>query len=262
VAATLDDTWAKVEWAHGHLDRLQSSLKRFHDDEPYLVTEEINAEGTHRVLTAYSKPIPPEIPFVFGDLIHALHSALDYLVCSLVESVGETPSPSHQWPIFSDEAMYEARAPKMLEGVPDQAINLIESLQPYNEPWGFLLRRLYELSIEEKHRALLLATSFPLPEYVGHNRPAEQGSGIRFRLSATYDKAYIDLPLDPHEPGEDFDPHFTTNVTLVKEGPTGMPVESLAAMLYNEIAHHVLTKVRRLNLLPLSMPRELPFVNP
>lgn len=235
-------------------------MQRFHDDQPYLVTENVNPQGTHRVLTAKSKPMPPEIPFVLGDLIHALHSALDYLVCSFVESVGKAPKTSHAFPIFSDQTLYNRKAPQMLRYVPDQAINLIESLQPYHGGEGFALGRLYELSIEEKHRALLLATSFPFPEYVGHNRPADESSGIGFRLSATYDEAYIDLPIDPANTREDFDPHFTTKVTLVEEGPGGMTVEDIGKMLYNDVAHHVLTKVGWLNLLPLTSPRPLPFV--
>lgn len=259
MAATLDDAWAKVEWAHGHLERLHAVMKRYRDEGPDLLPEKLNPEGTHRVLTAQARPVPPEVPFLLGDLVHALHSALDYVVCSLVESNGKPVSVNHAWPIFSDPILYQRKAPQMLRYVPYRAISLIESLQPYNEPWGYELGRLYDLSIEEKHRALLVTTSFPFPKYVGHSRPAEQSSGIGFRMSSTCEEAYIDLPVDPLDPDEKFDPHFTVEVTLVKEGPLGRPVDDIGRGLYREVAHHVLAKVRWLNLIPLRHPRELPF---
>src|SRR5437867_4974324 len=108
---TLDDAWAKVEWAHGQLIRLDELLKPFIESDPYLVRDETNTEGTERIISAESPlPPPPDIPFVFGDLVHSLHSALDYLVCSLVESVDRKVTGDHAFPIFDSRTKYEAKA--------------------------------------------------------------------------------------------------------------------------------------------------------
>jgi hypothetical protein len=58
MAPTLDDAWAKVEWAHHHLEALDDLLDPFIGNEPYLKRDEVNAEGTHRVVTAeYPQPV-------------------------------------------------------------------------------------------------------------------------------------------------------------------------------------------------------------
>ena len=278
---TLDDAWAKVEWAHHQLVRLDEIVKPFVKAKPYLVRDELKADGGERVIWAESpQPPPPDVPFLFGDLVHSLHSALDYVVCSLVESVGQDVRTSHAFPIFPDRLTYEAKAPKMLRYVPYEAIKLINELQPYHEAERatehgvtveqaardveFMpLMRLYRLSIEEKHRALLLATNvFSLAgTYVGHDRTPEQAGGIGFRVSPTYDKMEIVIRVDPAKPNEHFDQNFTAKVALLKEGPSAMPIESLARMLYREVAHHVLAKIKRLGILPLSRPRQLPFAD-
>jgi hypothetical protein len=277
---TLDDAWAKVEWAHGQLIRLDELLKPFLDSNPYLVRDEINAEGTERIIWAESpQPPPAQITFIFGDLVHALHSALDYVVCSLVESVGREPTTKHAFPIFGLRSAYEAKAPDTLHHVPYEAVKFIESVQPYHdlerateqgktpeevaaEAEFMPLMRLYRLSIEEKHRALLLATSVMDVEgtYVGHNRVGEQASGIGFRVSRAHDKVEIVIPVDPTNPDEQFSKGFGAKVSLVKEGPWGVEIESLARMLYNEVAHRVLPGIRWLNLIPLTRPRDLPYV--
>lgn len=280
MAPSLDDAWAKVEWAYRQLVAVDRLLEPFTNGQPYLIRDEINPEGTERIVTAeYAQPVPSDLSLVFGDFIHALHSALDYVVCSAVEISGETVTTSHAFPIFLTRTAYEGRSEKMLAHVPDQLIDLIEGLQPYHETERAIsqgltseeatvrteympLMRLYRLSIEEKHRALLLATAIfsSVGMYVGHDRTDEKGSGIGFSFSASYDKAVVTFPLDPSKPDERFDPHFAAKVTLVKEGPHGMPVESIARMLYREVAHHVLPKVRLLGVLPLTSPRDLPFV--
>ena len=276
---TLDDAWAKVEWAHGKLLRLYELLGPFHGSKPYLLRDEINPERTHRILTAeHPMPVPDDVPLVLGDLIHALHSTLDYVVCSLVEKSGRTLATAHAFPIFPTRPLYDAKAPKMLRYVPYEAIKLIESLQPYHEAERaeahglspkeaaasaerMPLMHLYRLSIEEKHRALLLSTAVftSIGTYVPHDRTDNEGSGIDFGFSESYDRAVARFRLDPDNPDEAFDPHFASKVTLVKEGPRGQSIEKIARMLYGEVAHQVLPKVWRLDLLPLSRPRELPI---
>jgi hypothetical protein len=257
MAASLDDARGKIVWAHRHLVRLEALIQDFQQGEPYSVHEEADPNGTHRILVAEANPAPPDIPYVLGDIIHALHSALDYIVCSLVENVGRPVSKTHAFPIFADPSLYNSRAPQMLRHVPYEAIGLIESLQPYNGAEGFALGRLYELSVAEKHRALLVTTALPEPDYVGHNRTGEEPSGIEFRLSPTQDKAYILLPAD--EPDEYFEPHFRAEVRLVEQGRSAWEVDGVARMIYNDVAHHIFPKVQWLRLLPLSTMDPLPY---
>ena len=278
---TLDDTWARVEWAHRQLIRLDELVLPFLRSDPYLVRDEVNSEGTEQVISAEQpQPVPADVPFVFGDLVHSLHSALDYVVCSLVESVGQPIAKSHAFPIFDTPGQFGLHAPNMLRHVPNEAVKFIESMQPYQYVGGaqeqaptvdhapafverMPLMRLYRLSIEEKHHSLLLTTSVMslAGTYIGHNRVGQEPGGIGFRVSPTHDKVQFVIRLDPANPNEHFDKRFAAKVSLVKEGPDGMAIENLARMLYNEVAHHVLAGIRRLNLIPLSRPRDLPFVD-
>jgi hypothetical protein len=279
MAQTLDDAWAKVEWAHRQLERINGLVRPFLESNPYLVRDEINAERTQRVIAAHS-PLPPpaEVTFVFGDLVHSLHSALDYLVCSLVESVGQPITKKHAFPMFGERTAYEAKAPQMLRHVPYEAIEFIESVQPYHyTEWAIKhgksadeiaaevefmpLMRLYRLSIEEKHHALLLTTSLMdiHGTYVSHDRTEQEPSGVSFRLSRAHDKVEIVIELDPAKPDEQFGKSFAAKVALAQEGPLGMGVEDLSRMLYNEVAHRILTPIWQRRLLPLTRPRYLPY---
>jgi hypothetical protein len=226
-------------------------------------------------------PVPAEVPFLLGDLVHSLHSALDYVVCSAVEWAGRVPSTRASFPITKDEKKFEAESAYKLKHVPAEIVAVIERAQPYHERRFFEdqgqgadevelrigrmpLVRLHALSITEKHRALLLATTIFSTSgmWVGHNRPEGEASGVGFAMSKNRDRAIITLPRDPANPDEHFDPHFAAKVTIADEGPDAMDVSSTARSLYNEIAHHILAEVLHAGPLGLTVPRPLPYAEP
>jgi len=112
------------------------------------------------------KPIDIRLSVIFGEIIHNFRSALNHLICRLVEGYGGTAGKHHDFPICLDEADFRARAfsrgkdkPGLLEGIPPSSDvwACIEDAQPYkcgdaarDQPFSVINR----LSNEDKHRTL------------------------------------------------------------------------------------------------------------
>ena len=282
MTASLDDAWARVEWAYRLLVRLQDLLDPFDASQPYEIREEISSDGTQRKLIAeHPQPAPEDVPFLLGDIVHALHSALDYVVCSAVEWSGHVPSTRASFPIARDENRFGLDKADKLEDVPAELVEVIDRVQPYHLRQLFEehsdspeevevhlgrlpLVRLHAMSIAEKHRALLVATTIFTTGgmWVGHNRPEGDASGVGFAMSRNRDRATITLPRDPTNPEEHFDPHFAAHVTVFDEGPDAMSVSDTARSLYNEVAHQILPEIAHAGPLRLTVPRQLPYAAP
>jgi hypothetical protein len=102
---------------------------------------------------------------VVGDVVHNLRSALDYIVTALVDaSSGAKLKRQHQFPIFDDSKVYEAKvgdAKKAvvggsLDGV-TCGLSKVWELQPFHrqEPEEDSLFVVNRLSNADKHRAIV-----------------------------------------------------------------------------------------------------------
>lgn len=117
------------------------------------------------------EPIPLRLSVIF--IIHNLRSALDHLVCRLVEAYGGTVGRHHAFPIYAVEADFlngvSSRGKQLgqLDGIPPggNVWALIEDAQPYksgNAPKDHPLYIVHDFSKGDKHR--LLNAAFALPE--------------------------------------------------------------------------------------------------
>lgn len=106
------------------------------------------------------KPLPACIPLMLGDCLQSTHSCLDYLVRQLVMVGKGKPSTKHAFPIAEHVNQFnEFIRRRTLDGVPVEAIAIIESLQPYNQPGNphdSGLWILKTLTNTHKHRDILL----------------------------------------------------------------------------------------------------------
>ena len=269
VAATLDDTWARLEWAHRDLTLLTERVDDFVDGNPFEIRREVSKDGQWVTLIAENpQPVPFDVPMRLGDVVHGLHAALDYIVCALVEREGVAVTTSHAFPIFASRHLYELNSPRMLNGIPQAVKSIIKSVQPFAltevlpdktpEEQGKVaetlpLNRLYRLSIAEKHRALLVTTSLLLPRSVGATASESEDAKIGFAIDPARDRAYIKLPAAGR-----FDPHFEARVQLAGEGALADGVQHLAAALYRTVAHWIAPQFLHHGFLRLSRPRGLP----
>jgi len=121
------------------------------------------------------KPVPLRLSVIFGEIIHNLRSALDHLVCRLVEGYGGAAKHHHSFPIHTAEVDFirdvlcrdkKRRPPSPLKGIPvgSDVWALIEGAQPYKRGNAAKDHPLYILNDfwnGDKHRVLNAAYTFP-----------------------------------------------------------------------------------------------------
>lgn len=214
---------AKIRWADHHRQAFHAALKEFRDRRPYRVTEDRRAhEGSvYHVLTAHPEPPPDEVGLIFGDYLQNLRSALDYLV-GVMRPDG--PSRNSRFPIFLERPIgrngFRKRACVSLQGIPDEAVELIHFMQPYHRPHLPVRHAFKSLGAIEalwniaKHRTLYVVTAATRPQYVGRDRSDQEAKRIGFRFPAPNNSSEIWLPVT--EPEERFDPHFDVHLSLAQ----------------------------------------------
>lgn len=115
----------------------------------------------------------PRYGVIFGDVIHNLRCALDYVVTELVRASNTTLTPKHQFPIYRNEAAYKAKVGSVGSPLATGPLGhvkygdgLIESLQPYKaqpEPRSDPLWAVHRYSNADKHRQVAAAHLPPQP---------------------------------------------------------------------------------------------------
>jgi hypothetical protein len=100
---------------------------------------------------------------IAGDYLQNLRSVFDYLVWQLILANGKTPHETNTaFPICKSPKSFNEAKDRKLAGVPEEAIELIEKLQPYpernpgNRPQTIHI--LDELTNANKHRQVLSTT--------------------------------------------------------------------------------------------------------
>jgi hypothetical protein len=146
---------AKIERANEHILNLHSALAAFRDSRPYKILTK-HDENTRELIyyVASLNPTPARVLFVTGDAIQNLRSALDYLVCRLVEANRGTVTSDTSYPVFKDATVYHAQRLRKVQGMRQDAINFIDATKPYKGGTDDLWR-LHKLNNIDKHRLLL-----------------------------------------------------------------------------------------------------------
>jgi hypothetical protein len=217
----------KIDWANHHRESLHSAISAFRDRRPYSVTEDrrVSDGMVYRVLTAHPEPAPDEIGLLFGDFLHNLRSALDYLVGAMRP---DGPSRYSAFPILLERPLgshgFKKRACVPLNGIPDEAVRLVHFMQPYLRPDLPLRHDFKALGAIQalwniaKHRTLYVVTAATKPDYVGRERSGDDAPKVGFRFPAVERSSEWWLPVT--DPPERFDPHFSVRLSLAK--PAGL----------------------------------------
>lgn len=110
------------------------------------------------------KSVDVSIPLTIGDAAENLRDALDYLAGVLVREAGNDPVANRtMFPICETQPRYKSGAAKPLHvkgGVSDQALQIIDAVQPYNAPnWlDHPLLVVGRLANINKHQCVLTGT--------------------------------------------------------------------------------------------------------
>lgn len=148
----------KVEWAKKHLDSIEALVRSLADTGPNRISTYDDIEHSEYVITIRH---PPEreafrIALSIGDFICSLRSSLDHLAWQLALLTTAKPSGELQFPILEKNILdAQVRFAKITFGIPDAAISIMKSMQPYHAGDDFKsthLWRLNKLWNIDKHR--------------------------------------------------------------------------------------------------------------
>jgi hypothetical protein len=151
----LPDIGIKLARAEKHLHEALAALAKSGRGECTITLE--RDEGLQMVVQRIhlAPSASPEISAIAGDFFSNIRSALDYVVWGLVlNNPPNQPGPSNQFPITNSPVEFSDQIErKRLRGVPDEAVKVIEMLQPYQDRHN-PLEILNKLVNIDKHRTL------------------------------------------------------------------------------------------------------------
>lgn len=168
-----DDVQLKIERADKHIQEFQSVLDAFKSTKPYEVGGKRNPHTREFIYyIKKAEPIPPDLSIIAGDVLQNLRTALDYLVCSLVRARNPNAScDKTAFPIFDavpTTKKDQARFTGKIDGMADQAKNIIRNIKPY-KGGDDVLWRLHALNNRDKHRLLLTVGTTVRPFNLGEH---------------------------------------------------------------------------------------------
>lgn len=168
----LDGPRRKLDRAAEHIQTLNDAVKRWYDSKPvHVIAKHFNADETAYIYRFEYPAIPVFFGIVAGDIFHNLRSALDHLAWQLALLTKLAPYEHTAFPIcLTNTSKTRLHFKRLLQDVPDDARQAIESLQPYNTPNGIKpenhgLWILDQLSNFDKHRIITLGAAITEIEF-------------------------------------------------------------------------------------------------
>jgi len=170
---SLADAYLKAGRAYKHLQALKSEVNDFifGQGKPYSFRGEEDLENAlYRIRFELRDP-PDSIPLTLGDFLYCLRSSLDQLTWSLAKLSLPYPEGT-QFPIFNFPLSTDLRRrfDRYVNGVPADAVRIMESLQPHCGGdtaclRSHLLWRLNLLCNIDKHRRIpVYGIGFEVPD--------------------------------------------------------------------------------------------------
>jgi hypothetical protein len=131
----------KLDRAEEHLQQLEAEVDRYAARDTYQVLGQIKTEGQERVwlycLRVTEQPDADRLAAIAGDVVHNVRSALDHLAVAL----GQRDA---FFPVFTEDPALDqrsyscvhddprARWARAVDGMPKDAVTIIEAAQPYH----------------------------------------------------------------------------------------------------------------------------------
>jgi hypothetical protein len=170
----------KVRRAKVHLDALEQEIAVFGNSKPYRIESHDDTQTSQYVVEV--ELVAPDIwPIgaILGDFVNCLRSSLDHLIYGLAHMHG-VPSKKPSFPIIGifnpDQTL--ATISECTPGVPDEAVAIIKSLQPYNAGVAYESTHLYRLNKlwnVDKHRHIPLHAGGSELRFPNAPRPVSTG---------------------------------------------------------------------------------------
>jgi hypothetical protein len=237
----------KVERAKEHLEQLEAEATAFLAREPYAVVAEEEPASGDKVWRVKVKEQPPQKwGVLIGEAVHALRSALDLMVCALVERNGQQVTDQSGFPIVPSEGDLKAALPKIL-GVSPPAADMIRGFRPY-KGGDEQLWMLHRLDIADKHRLLIVVGAahrnvivsfrFPKADWLPPDfRSPEIALRPADRLFPIQDGVEVFRVMrQAREVGDPPEPRFTFEMSFGgREFPSGVPLSPTLQQLASRV---------------------------
>jgi hypothetical protein len=163
-----------------HMKSLDEAINAFLRTEPYGARREVEGNGYEHVFywTSY-KDCPDNFGLIAGDAIHNLRSSLDHMAVALAIEGAKSSGKSLNWddlkklqfPVVIEHPDFIEQVRRgRLRNVVTNAVDVIESVQPYNKdpqaPKRSPLAMLSFLDNSDKHSVLTTSAMGPVAERI------------------------------------------------------------------------------------------------
>jgi len=153
---------SKVKWADQHITSVHDTIVEFLRSGSYKVSirdEPSTQSRFYEIVQIH--PLPESIPFLIGDAIHCLRTALDHVMYEIVERANRVPSQGLIFPIKDtrSEVVGEIKGEIQAAAGSDMVSLIVDGIQPHRGGHrnGNYLWMLHRLDCVDKHRKLLTA---------------------------------------------------------------------------------------------------------
>ena len=165
------DLKMKLDWAKLHLQEFECEVSFYLGSNPYRVVKRDDVLNGLHIRTIESAPMDDAAAMRLSDFIYQLRSTLDHLAWQLC-LIGN-PRPSERearsiiFPVLErddDEAIK-----RLTKGMPEQALQVVREVQPFNHPNGTsrdALWQLNKLSNLDKHRVIAMGAGHSIDAFV------------------------------------------------------------------------------------------------
>lgn len=208
------DADLKKQWAKHHLEALKDRIEKFCNDYPCEVRAKEDIEGGFIQIETVHPPILKaiETTLELGNFVNCLRSSLDQLTWQLARMSGKRPGREIHFPICEQNTIdSQVRIAKATFGVPDEAIAVIKSFQPYHAGDAYKSTPLWRLNTLwniDKHRHLSAFSTVTNWQYCLRNGYRD---GDTLPIVQVDDCTVMRLPI-AYKDEVEFNPHLTSDV--------------------------------------------------
>ncbi len=210
------DADLKRQWAKHHLEALKSRIERFCNDYPCEVRAQENLETGFIQIETIHPPILKaiETTLELSNFVSCLRSSLDQLSWQLARLSGKRPGREVYFPICEINSIdAQVRIAKATFGIPDEAIAVVKSFQPYHAGDAYKSTHLWRLNTLwniDKHRHLSAFSTTTNWQYCLRNGYRE---GDALPIVQVDNCTVVTLPI-AYKDEVEFNPHLTGDVSF------------------------------------------------
>lgn len=211
----------KIARARLHFTEAKTLIDGFMSVARLTYTEEEVPEATHMICyrSGISHELPQEIPFIIGDVVHNLRSALDLMMCDIARLRGKSASEI-KFPFAEDENSLRLKLEKgELKKLGADVRDALLDLAPY-KGGNIALRGLHDLDIMDKHKLVIPAVTYGA---IGLNTGWAYMPAQRLSPSAATVYARRDIPKESVL--MNLNGSFEVSFVVLVGGPWSQPIE-------------------------------------